>query len=185
MNARMCSTSLSRQCCASSAFGYATTKPCFAARSSNWVCRASQVAASRSPWKATRSAGRFGRRRGMSTSSPATSWWPLERKHAAAFAGCAVAGCPDLACAPPQPAASRRSSSALRRRLRLAFLLAQLDPADLPRQRLRQVVDELDAPRIGVLREPVTHERADLARELVARLVTLRKHDERLDDVAA
>src|SRR5690348_5502488 len=71
----------------------------------------------------------------------------------------------------------------LRRGCRRVLALAQLDPADLAGQRLRQVVDELDAPRIRVLGKARAHEVGDLLRELVARLVTGGEHDERLDDL--
>ena len=37
--------------------------------------------------------------------------------------------------------------------------LAQLDSADLAGQRLRQLVDELDPPRVGVRRQAVADER--------------------------
>ena len=42
--------------------------------------------------------------------------------------------------------------------LRLALRLPQLDAADLPGERLRQLVGELDPPRIGVGAEPVADE---------------------------
>ena len=63
--------------------------------------------------------------------------------------------------------------------------LTELDAADLPRQRLRQIGDELDQARIGVGREPLADEGLDLGGELVRRRVALGEDDERLDDVAA
>jgi len=63
--------------------------------------------------------------------------------------------------------------------------LAELDAADLARERLRQVGDELDAARVCVGGEAVADERLDLVGEGVRRLETPREHDERLDDVAA
>jgi len=62
---------------------------------------------------------------------------------------------------------------------------AQLDPADLAGQGLWQVVDELDAPRVRVLREAQPHEVGDLSRKFIARLVIGGEDDERLDDGAA
>ena len=53
--------------------------------------------------------------------------------------------------------------------------LAQLDPADLAGQRLRQVGDELDQPRVRVGGEPLAHEALDLVGELVGRLVARRR----------
>src|SRR4029077_382177 len=46
-------------------------------------------------------------------------------------------------------------------------------------------VDELDAPRIRVLRQARAHEVRDLSRELVVRLVAGSEDDERLDDGSA
>src|SRR3954454_1666929 len=140
----------------------------------------------------------------MSTSSPATSWWPDARKQpppeaaaaaaSAAPARFASATVPRLAsAASPQPAIAAPPSAAmqvsvtnrLRRRLRLPLALPQLDPADLSRERLREVVHELDLPRVRVLRQPVAHKRADLGGELVTGIAALREHDEGLHDVAA
>src|SRR5262249_1323934 len=67
----------------------------------------------------------------------------------------------------------------------LELELAQLDPADLPCECLRQVVHELDAARIRVGGEPFAHEALDLVGELVAALVALGEHDERFHDIAA
>src|SRR4051794_39846449 len=83
------------------------------------------------------------------------------------------------------------ATNRLRGRLRLPLLtgrmlaLAQLDAADLSRERLREVLHELDLPRIRVLGQPVTNEAADLAGQVVAGLMPFREHDERLHDVSA
>src|SRR5689334_20838357 len=61
---------------------------------------------------------------------------------------------------------------------RLAFALAQLDPADLARLGLREPVDELDLPRIRVGAELGADVCLDLARELVGGLVALGEDDE-------
>jgi hypothetical protein len=45
--------------------------------------------------------------------------------------------------------------------------LTKYDPADLAGERLREVVDELDAPRVGISREPLANKRLDLLAELV------------------
>jgi hypothetical protein len=37
--------------------------------------------------------------------------------------------------------------------------LTKYDPADLAGERLREVVDELDAPRVGIVREPLANKR--------------------------
>ena len=52
--------------------------------------------------------------------------------------------------------------------LLLPLGLAQLDPADLAGQRLRQVVHELDLARVGVGGQVAAHELLDLVRRLVA-----------------
>src|SRR4051794_14807573 len=109
----------------------------------------------------------------MSTSSPAISWWPEARKHVGESAGrgsaasesaarvsaaCesaarasaagrfASAEAPHPAVAAPASAAVHAATAANRlgRRLRLAFALPQLDPADLACEGLRQVGHELD-----------------------------------------
>src|SRR4051794_24737286 len=41
----------------------------------------------------------------------------------------------------------------------IELVLTELDPADLAGEGLRQVSHELDAPRVGVCREPPAHER--------------------------
>src|SRR3954453_16410801 len=56
--------------------------------------------------------------------------------------------------------------------------LTKLDPANLPGECLRELVDELDAPRVGVRREPLPDERLDLRRKLVRRLAVGSEHDE-------
>src|ERR671933_1169882 len=63
--------------------------------------------------------------------------------------------------------------------------LPQLDAPDLAGERLRQVVDELDPARVGVRRQPVADEVLDVLGHVVAGLVALGEHDERLDHVAA
>ena len=63
--------------------------------------------------------------------------------------------------------------------------LAELDPADLPGQGLRQVADELDPARVGIGGETLADERLDLVRQRVRRVVPLGEDDERLDDVPA
>ena len=72
----------------------------------------------------------------------------------------------------PAPAPCNGSSSANvsaddrgRRQLALELSLAQLDAADLSRQRLRQLVDELDPPRIRVGRMMVAHVGLDVVRQ--------------------
>src|SRR5262249_24616168 len=60
----------------------------------------------------------------------------------------------------------------------------ELDAADLPRERLRQGRHGLESARIGVGGEALAHEALDLVGELVAALVALRQHDERLHDIA-
>src|SRR6266540_6876399 len=67
----------------------------------------------------------------------------------------------------------------------LELALAEHDPADLAGERLREIGNELDAPWIGIGREPFANERLDLLAELVRRLVVGREHDEGLHDVAA
>src|SRR6266540_6501808 len=67
----------------------------------------------------------------------------------------------------------------------LELALAEHDPADLAGESLREIGDELDAPWIGIGREPFANERLDLLAELVRRLVVGREHDEGLDHVAA
>ena len=62
----------------------------------------------------------------------------------------------------PRLAGSRRRG----RLLPLALVLAQLHPADLPGQRLRQVVDELDLARIGVRGVALAHVALDLVGQL-------------------
>src|SRR4051794_20655512 len=66
----------------------------------------------------------------------------------------------------------------------LQLALAQLDPADLPGQGLREIVDELDQARVGVGAEVPADEGLDLLGDLVGGLVAVVEHDERLDDVA-
>src|SRR3954453_18294672 len=88
----------------------------------------------------------------------------------------------------PAPTTPMSRTSAMRRRLllrRLHLALAQLDPADLAGEGLRQVVEELDLARVGVRRQPVADVALDGLDELVGRLVAVGEHDERLDDVAA
>src|SRR5205085_6585834 len=67
----------------------------------------------------------------------------------------------------------------------LELELPQLDPPDLPRERLRQVLDELDSAWIRVRRQALADEGLDLGRELVGGRVTTSGDDERLDDIAA
>src|SRR3954463_10603753 len=105
----------------------------------------------------------------MSTSSPATPPGPGPREQErAGRAGGACAGgsdaCGGWAADEPQPVASASAAiaSPLARRLLLPLLLAQLDPANLAGQRLRQVVHELDPARILVLRQAGADERADV-----------------------
>src|SRR4051794_30391377 len=62
----------------------------------------------------------------------------------------------------------------------LAF--AELDAADLARQRLGQLVDELDDARIRVRGVALADEGRDLLAQLVGGLVAGRDHDEGLDD---
>src|ERR1035437_1535657 len=62
---------------------------------------------------------------------------------------------------------------------------AQLDPADLARQRLGQLVHELDQAGIGVGGEAIAHEPFDLLGELVGGAVAVGEHDEGLDDRSA
>src|SRR3954462_2824060 len=88
----------------------------------------------------------------------------------------------------PAPMTPMSRTSAMRRRLllrRLHLALTQLDPADLAREGLREVVDELDLARVGVRRQPVADVALDRLDDLVGRLVALGEDDERLDDVAA
>ena len=66
-----------------------------------------------------------------------------------------------------------------------ALALAQLDPADLAGQGLREVVDELDLARVRVRGQARAHVRLDLLDQLVGALVALGEHDERLDHAAA
>src|SRR3954468_10812613 len=56
--------------------------------------------------------------------------------------------------------------------------LAQLDAPDLPGQRLGQLVDELDHPRIRVRRVALADEGGDLLAEVVGGLVALGDDDE-------
>ena len=75
------------------------------------------------------------------------------------------------------PARADPLSSPLRGRVRLlalALLLAQLHPADLAGERLRQVVHELDLARVGVGRVALAHVVLDLVGQLVARGVPRR-----------
>src|SRR4051812_27637062 len=88
----------------------------------------------------------------------------------------------------PAPTTPMSRTSAMRRRLllrRLHLALAQLDPADLAGERLRQVVDELDLAWVRVRGQARADVLLDVLDELVGRLVALGEHDERLDDVAA
>src|SRR4051795_851444 len=107
----------------------------------------------------------------MSTSSPATSWCPAARKQARAACAGGSDACGGWAADEPQPVAraSAAIASPLTRRLRLPLLLAQLDPANLAGQRLRQVVHELDPARIIVVRRAATNERGGCGRQIVAR----------------
>src|SRR3954462_3653773 len=90
--------------------------------------------------------------------------------------------------------AAIRSRNAIRReyfsaarwlRAALALRFAELDSADLASQRLRELVHELDPPRVGVGREMTADEPLDLIPELVRGLGALGEDDECLDDVAA
>src|SRR3954452_7428324 len=90
--------------------------------------------------------------------------------------------------------AAIRSRNAIRReyfsaarwlRAALALRFAELDSADLASQRLRELVHELDLPRVGVGREMAADEPLDLITELVRGLGALGEDDERLDQVAA
>ena len=54
--------------------------------------------------------------------------------------------------------------------LRVELALAQLDPPDLPGQRLGQPVGELDPARVRVRAQPAAHERLDLIGHRVGRL---------------
>src|SRR4051794_18760610 len=123
----------------------------------------------------------------MSTSSPASSWWPEARKQARAARADGSDACGGWAADEPQPAASASAAiaSPLARRLRLPLLLAQLDPANLAGQRLRQVLHELDPARIRVLRQAAADEGADVGCQVVAWLMAFGQDDERLHDVAA
>src|SRR5439155_1249345 len=81
------------------------------------------------------------------------------------------------ATSPSTPATCRRSATRSTRygsdlcgrvrALLLALGLAQLDPADLAGQRLRQVRHELDLARIGVRGVALAHEELDLLGVLV------------------
>src|SRR5438445_7985413 len=63
--------------------------------------------------------------------------------------------------------------------------LAQLDPADLAADRLRQLADELDLPGVLVRRGDRLHVLLEVRRQLVGGIVSGRQHDERLDDRSA
>src|SRR4051812_39383416 len=92
-----------------------------------------------------------------------------------------------MAASEPNPARAR-SPAGLRGRaglLLLALRLAQLDAPDLPGERLRQVVHELDLARVRVRRVAVAHEALDLVGKVVRAVVALAQDDEGLDDVAA
>src|SRR3954469_24317730 len=78
------------------------------------------------------------------------------------------------------------SRSVSRRRLipSAGGTLAQLDPPDLARQGLRQLVDELDLSRVRVRRQSIAHESLDGIGQLGGRFVARGRNDERLHDVA-
>src|SRR5262249_26173917 len=67
----------------------------------------------------------------------------------------------------------------------LELELSQLRAADLPGQRLPELGDELDSAWIRVRGEPFANVGLDVVGEMVARLVAVGEHDERLDDGAA
>jgi hypothetical protein len=67
----------------------------------------------------------------------------------------------------------------------LELLLAQLDPPDLPRQRLGQRVDELDPPRVRVRAEPLADVRLISSASSSLGSAPGGDDDERLDHVAA
>src|SRR5687767_3570812 len=83
-------------------------------------------------------------------------------------------------------ASSARSQLTALTALKLpSFGLAQLDPADLARERLRQRLDELDPARVCVRAQPTADEALDVVGQLVRRVRGLGQHDEGLDHVAA
>src|SRR5215217_7165664 len=93
-------------------------------------------------------------------------------------------------CASSTPRTSRPCGGSWRRSrgrssLALALLLAQLDPPDLPGQRLRQVRHELDLARVRVRRVALAHVLLDRGRQLVRRGLPGGEHDERLHHVPA
>src|SRR5215218_6027877 len=90
------------------------------------------------------------------------------------------------ATSPTSRATDCGSSARVRERLGvLGLTLAQLDAADLAGQGLREVVHELDLPRVGVGGQAGTHMVLDVAYQLVRSLVAFGEHDECLHDAAA
>src|SRR4051794_29417985 len=79
----------------------------------------------------------------------------------------------------------RRTLAALPARRAHCRALAQLDTADLATDRLGQLADELDLARVFVGRGLLAHERLQLGRQCLRRLVAGRENDEGLDDLAA